>query len=131
MRTQLKDLAAKADSLRSKIVATKEGGMVTGEERIRELLGQLYGGVNGYEGRPAEYQVARTESLGHELQDVIDDFQKLTQKELPALNAGLKKKKLEPISVLSEADWQKKREEQGSSGAASAMRFFAQGTEDE
>ncbi|HET9406514.1 MAG TPA: glycosyl hydrolase [Candidatus Sulfotelmatobacter sp.] len=131
LRTQLKDLAAKADSLRSKIVATKEGGMVTGEERIRELLGQLYGGVNGYEGRPAEYQVARTESLGHELQDVIDDFQKLTQKELPALNAGLKKKKLEPISVLSEADWQKKREEQGSSGAASAMRFFAQGTEDE
>ena len=83
LRKQLQDLAAKCDELRSKIVATKEGGMVTGEERIRELLGQLYGTVNGYEGRPADYQAARADSLAHELQDVIDDFQKLTQKELP------------------------------------------------
>ena len=45
--------------------------MITGEERIRELLGQLYGTVNHYEGRPADYQVARTESLAHELDDVL------------------------------------------------------------
>ncbi len=68
--------------LRSKIVATKEGGMITGEERIRELLGQLYGGVTGYDGKPTDYQVARTESLGHELEDVIDDFQKTTAKRI-------------------------------------------------
>ena len=40
--------------------------MITGEERIRELLGQLYGTVNGYEGRPADYQAARADSLAHE-----------------------------------------------------------------
>jgi len=45
-------VASKCDELRSKIVATKEGGAITGEERIRELLGQLYGSVNNYEGRP-------------------------------------------------------------------------------
>ena len=95
LRKQLQQLAAECDALRSKIVATKEGGMITGEERIRELLGQLYGAITGYDGKPTDYQVARTESLGHELQDVIDDFQKLTQKELPGINAGLKKKKLE------------------------------------
>jgi hypothetical protein len=124
LRKQLQDLAAKCDELRSKIVATKEGGMVTGEERIRELLGQLYGTVNGYEGRPAEYQAARAESLAHELEDVIGDFQKLTQKALPAVNAGLKKKKAEPISVLTEADWQKKRAGEGSSGSGAGMLFF-------
>src|SRR4051812_10455684 len=118
LRKQLGDLAAKCDDLRSKIVATKEGGMITGEERIREHLGQLYGTVNGYEGRPADYQAARTDSLAHELQDVIDEFQKLTQKELPGLNASLKKKKAEPITVLTEADWQKKRDAEGGSGAA-------------
>ena len=107
-----------ADDLRSKIVATKEGGMITGEERIRELLGQVYGTVNGYEGRPADYQAAREDSLAHELQDVLDDFQKLTQKELVGINASLKKKKAEAITVLSEADWQKKRDAEGSSGAA-------------
>jgi hypothetical protein len=124
LRKQLQDLATKCDELRSKIVATKEGGMITGEERIREHLGQLYGSVNGYEGRPAEYQAAREESLAHELEDVIGDFQKLTQKDLPGINAGLKKKKAESITVLTEADWQKKREAEGSSGAAAGMMLF-------
>ena len=114
----LQQLSADCDDLRSKIVATKEGGMITGEERIREHLGQLYGAVTGYDGKPTDYQVARTESLRHELQDVIDDFQKLAQKSLPAINAGLKKKKMEMISVLAEADWQKKNE--ASSAAAGA-----------
>ena len=131
LHKQLQDLAAKCDTLRSKIVATKEGGMITGEERIREHLGQLYGTVNGYEGRPAEYQAAREDSLSHELEDVIGDFQKLTTKELTAINAGLKKKKLEAISVLTETDWRKKREAEGGSGAAAAARFFQQTGENE
>jgi photosystem II stability/assembly factor-like uncharacterized protein len=125
LRKQLQILAAECDALRSKIVATKEGGMITGEERIRELLGQLYGAVTGYDGKPTDYQVARTESLGHELQDVVDDFQKLTQKELSGINAGLKKKKLEAISVLAEADWQKKQA--GSAAASSAGMREAEG----
>ena len=124
LRKPLQDLAAKCDELRSKIVATKEGGMITGEERIRELLGQLYGTVNGYEGKPADYQAARSESLAHELQDVLDDFKKLTDKELPTVNTGLKKKNAEGITVLTETDWRKKREAEGGSGAAAGMRFF-------
>jgi photosystem II stability/assembly factor-like uncharacterized protein len=125
LRKQLHDLAAKCDELRSKIVATREGGMITGEERIRELLGQVYGEVNGYEGRPADYQAARADSLAHELEDAIADFQKTAQKELPGINAGLKKQKAEAIPVLTEADWQKTRENEGSSGGAAGMRFFA------
>jgi hypothetical protein len=111
LRMTLQKLAADCDTLRSKIVATKAGGMITGEERIRELLGQLYGSVTGYDGKPTDYQVARTDSLGHELQDVIDDFQKLTQKELPGIDIGLKKKKMDPITVLAEENWQKKNAE--------------------
>ncbi|MBI3645718.1 MAG: sialidase [Acidobacteriales bacterium] len=122
LRSQLQQIAGKCSDLRSKIVATKEGGAITGEERIRELLGQLYGAVNGYEGRPADYQAARADSLGHELEDVISDFQKLTQKELPTINAGLKKNKLEAISVLAEADWQKKREAEAGSGSGAGTR---------
>jgi len=83
--------------------------MITGEERIRELLGKLYGNVNNYEGGPTEYQVRRTNDLGRELEDVITDFRKLSDKELPSINSGLKKKKLAPITVLSEADWQKQQ----------------------
>ena len=32
--------------MRKKIVATKEGGMITGEERLRENLAELYGSVS-------------------------------------------------------------------------------------
>jgi photosystem II stability/assembly factor-like uncharacterized protein len=122
LHKQLQQLVTDCDALRSKIVATKEGGMITGEERIREHLGQLYGAVTGYDGKPTEYQIARTESLRHELQDVIDDFQKVAQKDLSAINAGLKKKKLEAIEVLKEADWQKKKKEESSMTAGAAMR---------
>jgi photosystem II stability/assembly factor-like uncharacterized protein len=125
LRAQLQQLANKCDELRSKIVATKEGGAITGEERIRELLGQLYGSVNNYEGRPTEYQAARADSLGHELEDIIGDFQKLTQKELAAINAGLKKNKQEAISVLAESEWQKNRESGSGPGSGAGTRVEA------
>jgi photosystem II stability/assembly factor-like uncharacterized protein len=121
LRKQLDQLSTDCDKLRSKIVATKAGGMITGEERIRELLGQLYGAVTGYDGKPTDYQVARTESLGHELQDVVDDFQKLTQKTLPEINSGLKKKKLGAITMLAESDWQNTKAE-SSRAAGAGMR---------
>ena len=93
--------------------------MITGEERIRELLGELYGNVNNYGGRPTDDQFARTEALGRELEDVLRDFKKLTDKELPALNSALQKKKLDPITVLPEENW-KKQHDEGSGSAASA-----------
>jgi len=120
LRARLQQLAQQVDALRSKIVATKEGGAVTGEERIREYVGDLYGDVNQYEGRPADYQLARAESLSRDLEDVITDFHKLTNHDLQDINAALKKKKTEPISVPAEADWQKQHE-QSASASGSAM----------
>jgi hypothetical protein len=61
--------------------------------------------------------------LGRELEDVINDFQKLTGKDLAAVNAGLKKKKLEAIPVLAESDWRKKRESESGSSASAGMRL--------
>ena len=66
--------------------------MITGEERLREHLAGLYGDVNGYEGRPTEPQVFRTDVLRRELEDVITEFSQLTSRELPELNRQLEKK---------------------------------------
>ena len=119
--TRLETLASKADALRSKIVATKEGGAITGEERIREHVGELYGDVVQYEGRPTNYQVARADSLDHELADVVADFTKLTA-DLPAINSGLQKAKLAPITVPNEAEWLKEHSNSGEAPVkASAM----------
>ena len=93
------------DELRSKIVATKEGGMITGEERIREHAGELYGYVQQYEGRPTDYQVERADSISRELEDVINDFNKLAQAQLPAVNPGLQKHNMPAITLLNEKEW--------------------------
>jgi len=122
LRPRLQQLSQDADQLRSKIVATKEGGMITGEERIRELLGKVYGDVNGYEGRPGETQVMRTDALSRELDDVAAEFRQLTDKQLATLNAALQKKKLEAIRVPSEDEW-KKQHEEGASAKAGGASF--------
>ena len=122
LRGRLQQLSEQAGALRSKIVATKEGGMITGEERIRELMGKVYGDVNNYEGRPTEYQARRADDLAHELEDVITEFRALTDKSLSTINVSLAKKKLEKIVVPSEADWQK--EHTGGGGGAAKVSGF-------
>jgi hypothetical protein len=86
---RLRNASATVDSMRKKIVATKEGGMVTGEERLRENLTQLYGSVQGYEGRPSQMQVMRTAAIGRELGDVSKEFDAWTVRELGPINAML------------------------------------------
>ena len=88
-------LAEAVDKIRGKIVATKEGGAITGEERLREFLTGLYGDVNGYEGRPTDQQFARADVLARELENVIHEFQALVAK----TGNGIK--------ILSEEDWRK------------------------
>jgi hypothetical protein len=66
--------AEKLDEIKRKIVATKEGGAITGEERIREHLDTVYGALNGWEGKPAAYQVERVDTLSRELEEVAKEL---------------------------------------------------------
>jgi hypothetical protein len=98
---RLQSESAQVDELRRKIVATKEGGMITGEERLRENLADLYGNVVNYEGRPSQTQIDRTDAIARELADVLKSFDAWTNNQLTSLNAELSKKKLEPIKVAT------------------------------
>jgi hypothetical protein len=93
----LSDFDGKLDVVRKQIVATTEGGAITGEERLREHTDQLYGAIIAYEGKPGDYQIARIDALRKELGDVTRDFENLVTKDLPALNDALKAKGKEPI----------------------------------
>lgn len=101
----LNRLADAADAIRKRIVATKEGGMITGEERLREFVAGLYSDVTGFDGRPTDSQVERAAALNRELADIVTEFQKLTGGALPAINSGLAAKNLPPIRVLEESAW--------------------------
>jgi len=85
----------------AKIVATTEGGAITGEERLREHTDQLYGAILSYEGKPGGYQIAYTDALKQELGDVTKEFDQLLAKDLPALNESLKAKGQQVIPAPS------------------------------
>ncbi len=107
LRKQLQSTSVQVDELRKKIVATKEGGMITGEERLREYLADLYGNVVSYEGPPSQTQVERADALARELADVVRDFDAWAEKELAGMNSALAKRKLEPLELLARERWEK------------------------
>jgi photosystem II stability/assembly factor-like uncharacterized protein len=121
LNKRLQTLAEKTEEMRKKIVATKEGGAVTGEERIREKTTQLYGDLLNYEGRPTDYQVARIDSLKKELEDVAREFDAFVTKELPAVNKSLSQKKLEPIQPIDRKMWD--AADAGAGAAGGGMNF--------
>ena len=82
---------------KKKIVATKEGGAITGEERIREHLDVLYGAFMSWEGRPARYQVERIEALRRELSEVTREVDDIVTGQVRPLDDELRRRKLEPI----------------------------------
>jgi photosystem II stability/assembly factor-like uncharacterized protein len=101
LRKNVTDFDGKVDAVRKKIVATTEGGAITGEERLREHTDQLYGAILSYEGKPGGYQIAYSDALKRELSDVTKEFDQLLAKDLPALNESLKSKGQQPISAPS------------------------------
>ena len=100
---KLRALADKLEDTRKLIVATTEGGAITGEERIRENLDTVYGAMNGWEGRPAAYQLDRVEALRRELADVSKALAEIVAKDARPLDAELQQRKLAPLPALSAA----------------------------
>jgi photosystem II stability/assembly factor-like uncharacterized protein len=121
-KTALTALSAKADALVKTLVATSEGGWLSGEEEMRERLGMLYGAVNIYDGRPTDPQLHEMEVLAKELDAKQAQFDAIVAKELAAANKALSAKKLDAIKLMSHEDWDKK--EPGSGSAATVLSFF-------
>jgi len=97
LAARLRTASSAVDLIRKKIVATKEGGMITGEERFRENLADLYGSVNGYDGRPTQMEIDRTDAIAKEMADIKRDFDAWLAGQLGPLNTEIMAKKLDEI----------------------------------
>jgi hypothetical protein len=84
------------------------------EIRMTEEIAELYGQVNGYPGRPGNTQIARTEGLEAEMKKVEEKFNEIKSIKLEKVNNALVAAKLEPIKVVTEAEFR----EEDKSGAA-------------
>jgi hypothetical protein len=109
LKDRLNGLAQKLEDFRSSLVSVKEGGMITGEKKLREYLGELYGAVNGYSGRPTQSQIESTTVLQKKLDEAGAQFQSIGTAQIPPLNTALQGKNLEPLKVMSREDWDKKQ----------------------
>jgi hypothetical protein len=119
LHKRLGALDESADTIRKKIVATKEGGAITGEERLREHTDSLYGAIMSYDGKPTDYQLARIESLKRELGNIEKEFADLQAGDLAKVNVGLKKAGMSEIDVANAAG------SGGSGGPASTEQLRA------
>jgi hypothetical protein len=96
---RLETFDGKLDALRKQIVATTEGGAITGEERLREHTDQLYGAILSWDGAPSAYQLENITALRGELTGINAEFDRLTQTELPSLNKTLQSKGAQLLTV--------------------------------
>ena len=105
LRKRLFALADAMEAQRTSLVSTSRGEGISGDEKLREELGMLYGNVNGYEGRPTQSQTGRAAVLAQDLDAAVARFNGAVDKELPAVNAGLAKAGKQPIAKLAAEEW--------------------------
>jgi photosystem II stability/assembly factor-like uncharacterized protein len=96
----LLSVAARLDSLHGKIVSVKEG-KITGEERLREKIGFIYGSMMAYPGKPTESQIMGLDMLVKDAGLVQEKVASIVNTEIPALNKELIKKQKPEIRLTS------------------------------
>jgi photosystem II stability/assembly factor-like uncharacterized protein len=94
-------LLSQADALRKEVVATTEGGAITGEERLRENVDEIYGAINSVEDRPTAYQMARIDALDRQLADVEAQWTALQAGPVAGFNSLLQGAGLPPLRVAA------------------------------
>jgi photosystem II stability/assembly factor-like uncharacterized protein len=99
LRKRLEGFSASMEQQRRSMVATSRGEGISGDARLREELGTLYGNVNGFDGRPTMSQIDRMSVLAGELDAASVAFKSATDRELPALDAELAKKNLAALAL--------------------------------
>jgi len=114
---KLSKLADTLEDLSRSLAASSDAGWLSGEEKLREKMGQLYGAVNQFEGKPTDSQLKRLAILEKELEQAALTFQSFVAKEVAAVNPQLVKQKLDPITVPSQEEWLKKQETGSAAGA--------------
>jgi photosystem II stability/assembly factor-like uncharacterized protein len=114
LRGRLEELSESLDSFRSGLVSTDTAGWLSGEELLREELGNLFGGINGYDGRPSQSQLDRQVFLHSKLEKAEAAFSELASADaLGGLSGQLERKGLEPLALMSREAWENDQEAGG------------------
>lgn len=100
LKEKLNSLSEEMKNLRKEMLATKEG-RVTGEKKLREKIGRIYGNVMNYKGRPTNSQVERLANLEIEVIGFNNKLQQVIDNEISEINNELNKSGINEIHVTS------------------------------
>jgi hypothetical protein len=82
---------------------------ISGESKLREMTGELYGEVSRYGGRPTQSQLGRAGVLEQEVEKVNSGFENLLTKNIDQLNSKLKSANLVPLTRLTKEEFDKRQ----------------------
>ena len=98
LQKKLTELSDKMDALRKEMLATRMG-RITGEKRLREKIGEIYGGLLSYQGKPTASQITGLEQLEAEMSVFQTQVDEVMDNEVPALNKKLEKADLGSFEI--------------------------------
>jgi hypothetical protein len=110
LRKRLDALAGKLTDLEKTLVPTgAEGALpqITGEIRLREEIGEVYGEVIRYGGKPTQSQIDRAVVLEQKVEAAGQSFTGISST-VDAINDSLKAQKIDPIKKLSKEEYDKR-----------------------
>jgi hypothetical protein len=108
------ELINKLEELRKTCVATKESKGITGEERLKEKISELYTSISFYGGRPTQQQIDRIDGLQFELEKTNQQADDIYKNYLERVNAELKGKGIEEIKQISREEFDQMEEKTSS-----------------
>jgi hypothetical protein len=108
-RRPAEQYAERLEQLRTTLVSTSEAGWLSGDEKLREELGNLYGGVNSYTGRPTGSQLDRLAVLQGRLEAASRRFEELAA-DRREVDQALSRAGQEPLTLLTHETWQARQE---------------------
>lgn len=107
LQKKLKSLSSEMADLRLRILATKEG-RITGEKRLREKIGDIYGGIISYQGKPTNSQIEGLLQLATQMKGFEEQLAEVVTSTLPEINRKLEKKDIIPIELSSRETFMEK-----------------------
>jgi photosystem II stability/assembly factor-like uncharacterized protein len=108
--SRLREYAESLDEFRTDLVSASDEGLFAGEEMLREKLGNLFGAVSMYDGRPTGSQITRVDVLAGQFEEAQARFEQLVGPDLDELNEYLVGREQAPLDLMTREAWETEAE---------------------
>jgi hypothetical protein len=104
---KLTGISGKMELRHKELAATTATGAITGEEKLREKIGNIYSAVLGYQGKPTQSQINRLNNLTTEYSTHKQWMDNFMEKDIPTLNKELGKEEIPGFTFISKEEFLK------------------------